>query len=805
MDIRARLKTGRLYFDGGMGTLLQARGLSAGELPEVWNITRPEIITDIHRQYLLAGCNILKANTFGANSLKFSGLNAQHSLEEIISSALANARLALSRVDSPEDKFVALDIGPLGRLLKPLGDLEFEAAVKIFAETVNLGVKHGADLILIETMNDSYETKAAVLAAKENSDLPIFVTNAYDESGKLVTGASPAAMVALLEGLRVDALGINCSLGPDKMLPVVSELIKYSSLPIIVNPNAGLPVIKNGKTAFEVTADEFSDSMVKIAEMGASLLGGCCGTTPEHILLTKAKTESIPLPPPCKKSETLVSSYTHCVEIGGKPVLIGERINPTGKPTFKAALRNNDFEYILREGTAQQDLGADILDVNVGLPEIDETAVLLRAVRELQAVTDLPLQIDTSDPASMEAALREYNGKALINSVNGKAEVMEAVFPLAAKYGGVVIALTLDESGIPSDSRGRIAIAQKIIAEAAEYGIDKKDIIVDPLAMTISSDTSSALVTLECIRELKKLGIKTSLGVSNVSFGLPQRSNINATFFAMALNNGLNAAIMNPHSDEMLRTYYAFCALSNSDLQCAKYIEYSTKQQADAPTEVKKEAEASPQSTLHRAIVRGLKDGAAAASENCLASMQPLEVINQCIIPALDEIGVAFEQKKAFLPQLLMSAESAKAAFEVIKNKFEVSGGNRIKKYKIVIATVKGDIHDIGKNIVKILLENYDYDVIDLGKDVPPEEIVKTAISENAPLVGLSALMTTTVPSMAETIKLLRENAPACRVMVGGAVLTQEYADMIGADKYAKDAMEAVRYAELLLQRGKNP
>lgn len=800
MDIRVRLKTDRLYFDGGMGTLLQERGLSAGELPELWNISRPEIITDIHQQYLLAGCNILKANTFGANSLKFSGLNGHPPLEEIISCAIANARLAISRIDNPEDKFIALDIGPLGRLLKPLGDMEFETAVKIFAETVNLGVKHGADLILIETMNDSYETKAAVLAAKENSDLPVFVTNAYDKSGKLVTGASPSAMVALLEGLRVDALGINCSLGPDKMLPVISELIKYSSLPVIVNPNAGLPVIKNGKTAFEVTPEEFSDSMVKIAEMGAAVLGGCCGTTPEHICLTKAKTKSIPLPPPCPKSETLVSSYTHCVEFSGKPILIGERINPTGKPTFKAALRKNDFEYILREGIAQQDLGADILDVNVGLPEIDETAVLLRAVKELQAVTDLPLQIDTSSPAAMEAALREYNGKALINSVNGKAEVLESILPLAAKYGGVIIALTLDETGIPSDSCGRIAIAQKIINKAAEYGIDKKNIIVDPLAMTISSDTSSALVTLECIRELKKLGIKTSLGVSNVSFGLPQRSNINSTFFAMALSNGLNAAIMNPHSDEMQRVYHSFCALSNLDPQCTKYIEYSTAQQdASTPTEIKKEAEASAENVLHRAIVKGLKDGAAAASEKCLEAMQPLEVINRCIIPALDEIGIAFEQKRAFLPQLLMSAESAKAAFDVIKNKFELSGGDRTKKCKIVIATVKGDIHDIGKNIVKILLENYDYDVIDLGKDVPPEKIVETAVSENAPLVGLSALMTTTVPAMAETIKQLREKAPDCRVMVGGAVLTQEYADMIGADKYAKDAMESVRYAESLL------
>lgn len=793
-----RLKSQILYFDGGYGTSFQAHGLKAGELPELWNISRPEIVTQLHCDYLAAGCDILKTNTFGANILKFDGKDTAPTLEEIIFAAVNNAKRAVNSFPD-SNAYIALDIGPTGKLLKPLGDLDFEDAVKVFAETIKIGVKCGVDLILIETMNDCYETKAAVLAAKENCNLPIFVTNAYDESGKLMTGASPSAMVAMLEGLRVDALGINCSLGPDKMLPIISELVENSSTPIIVNPNAGLPTIRNGKAEYDIVPEKFADIMRDIANMGVSILGGCCGTTPAHIKELIKATKDLPFKPTAQKNITVVSSYTHAVEFGKKPMLIGERINPTGKPMFKTALREKNYDYILNEAVRQMEAGSDILDVNVGLPEIDETAVLTQSVKLIQSVSNLPLQIDTANPCAMEAALRFYNGKPLINSVNGKAEVMDAIFPLAAKYGGVIIALTLDDSGIPETADGRIAIAEKIIKKASEYGISSKDIIVDPLAMAISSDSSSALITLECLERFAKMGIKTSLGVSNVSFGLPQRNIITSTFFALALKSGLNAAIMNPHSKEMMDTFFAFCALSDLDCMCEKYIEYAAKiepsiTKTDTPKDV------SVNDALKRAILKGLKDESASVCSKLLENTSPLSVIDDGIIPALDEIGVDFENKKAFLPQLLMSAEAAKSAFDVIKKKLTESGESRNKKCKIVLATVKGDIHDIGKNIVKVLLENYDFDVIDLGKDVAPEVIVETVKRENAPLVGLSALMTTTVPAMEETIKLLREEKVDCRTIVGGAVLTQEYADMIGADKYAKDAMETVRYADAILK-----
>ncbi len=798
MDILKKLKSQRLYFDGGYGTSFQSHGLKPGELPELWNISHPDIVTQLHADYLAAGCDILKTNTFGANILKFNGKDGMPTLKNIVSAAVKNARHAID-ISGSTEKYIALDIGPTGKLLKPLGDLDFEDAVKIFAETIRLGKECGVDLILIETMNDSYETKAAVLAAKENCNLPVFVTNAYDESGKLMTGASPSAMVAMLEGLRVDALGINCSLGPDKMIPIVKEIADNSSTPIIVNPNAGLPVVRNGKTEYEVLPDAFADTMCEIAKMGAAILGGCCGTTPAHIKATKAKTEKIAFSPISKKNITVISSYTHTVCFDKKPILIGERINPTGKSLFKAALREKNYDYILGEAVRQMDAGADTLDVNVGLPEIDETEVLTQSVKLIQSVSNLPLQIDTADPIAMENALRVYNGKPLINSVNGKTEVMESIFPIAARYGGVIIALTLDDNGIPETADGRLKIAEKIIATAAQYNIPAKDIIVDPLAMAISSDSSSALVTLECLERFSKMGIKTSLGVSNVSFGLPQRNIITSTFFAMALRCGLNAAIMNPHSKEMMDIYFGFCALSNLDPMCERYIEYAAMNETDTPKANPALQESSKEDSLRHAVLKGLKDDAANISAQLLESVPAISIIDECIIPALNEIGIDFESKKAFLPQLLMSAEAAKAAFDIIKEKLAAGGESRDKKFKIVLATVKGDIHDIGKNIVKVLLENYDFDVLDLGKDVPAESIVEVAKRENAPLVGLSALMTTTVPAMEETIVLLRRECPRCHVVVGGAVLTQEYADMIGADKYAKDAMETVRYAESLI------
>ena len=790
MGIREKIKEKRLYFDGGMGTLLIEKGLMPGELPETWNITRPNDIISIHMDYIRSGADIITANTFGANSLKFSDP------EEIITAAICNAKKAVAAFDC--EKYVAYDVGPLGRLLKPLGDLDFEDAVSVFARGMVAAQKAGADLILIETMNDAYETKAAVLAAKENTSLPVFVTNAYDASGKLMTGATPEAMVALLEGLRVDALGINCSLGPEQMLPVVKELIEYSSIPVIVNPNAGLPKEENGRTVYDVDANRFSDVMVRIADMGACILGGCCGTTPEYIRMTVRKTKDIPFILPQPKNDTLVSSYTHAVAIGQKPVIIGERINPTGKPKFKDALRQNDIDYILREGIAEEEHGAHILDVNVGLPEIDEVSMMTRVVTALQSVTSLPLQIDTVDPEALEKALRLYNGKALINSVNGKEESLEAVLPLAAKYGGVLIALTLDEKGVPETAEGRLAIAEKIVKRAKKYGISKKNIIADPLAMTVSANPQSANVTLEAIKLIKsKLGIGVSLGVSNISFGLPQRDFLNAAFFTMALSYGLDCAIINPLSTEMMKSYHTFLALTAQDKMCEEYIDFASNVVSESKftkSQVvgKNDADFSD---LTKSIKKGLCDAAQRDAEKLLETLDGLDVINGYIVPALDEVGKGFENKTVFLPQLLMSAEAAKAAFSVIQGKMQ--NRSEAGKGKIVLATVKGDIHDIGKNIVKVLLENYGFDVIDLGKDVPPLTVVEAVKKSSAALVGLSALMTTTVHAMEETIALLRKDCPGVKVVVGGAVLTQEYADMIGADFYSKDAMQTVRYAEM--------
>ncbi len=802
MNIKDYIKENITYLDGGMGTLLQENGLRAGELPERLNISHPELITSIHESYLRAGSNIISTNTFGANSLKFS----DSELEEIIGAAVANARRAIKNVGG-NNRFVALDIGPSGRMLAPYGDLAFEDAVELFAKTVRLGVKYGSDLVFIETMNDSYETKAALLAAKENCDLPIFVSNAYGEDGKLMTGASPMAMIAMLEGLGADAIGVNCSLGPKALAGVVGEYLKYSSLPVLFKPNAGLPRAVDGKTVYDISPAEFAAQVLLLAESGVRAVGGCCGTTPEYISALADACKDIKATPFTyeKKPLTVVSSYTHAVTFGEHPVLIGERINPTGKKRFKEALVKQDMDYILNEGVAQQERGVHILDVNVGLPEINECEMLTRSVRELQAIIDLPLQLDTSDARAMESAMRAYNGKALINSVNGKLESMEAVFPLVKKYGGVVVALTLDESGIPASAEGRVAIAKNILAEAQKYGIDKRDIIFDPLAMTISADNSSAQAALGAIKEIRRtLGVHTSLGVSNISFGLPARDAVNSTFFALALQSGLSAAIMNPYSAEMMKTYYAYNALAALDANCAEYIAFAQSLPTDAPTKttapVQSTSDAGGEfSQLEYAIIKGRHEQAAVLCAELIATCAPLDVVQNEIIPALNKVGTDFESNKVYLPQLLMSAEAAKAAFEVIKANMPKTEGNESREV-IILATVKGDIHDIGKNIVKLLLENYGFDVRDLGRDVPPEAVVKAAVELHAPLAGLSALMTTTVPAMEETIALLRREAPWCKTVVGGAVLTEEYAHTIGADRYSKDAMETVRYAEELLR-----
>lgn len=801
MNFKDYLKNHIVYLDGGIGTLLQAGGLKPGEYPERWNLSHHDVIIDIHKAYFDAGSNVVCTNTFGANCLKF----ADDELEQIIKAAVANAKKAREQSVQKGEKFIALDIGPSGKLLKPLGDLDFEDAVNVFSKTVKFGVKYGVGLIIIETMNDSYETKAALLAAKENSNLPVIVSNAYGEDGKLMTGAAPAAMVAMLEGMGADAIGANCSLGPRQLRGVAEELLQKASVPVILKPNAGLPKSINGKTVFDVTVDEFSDEVAALVKKGVRVVGGCCGTTPEYIASLYSKTSELAPVPIADKKITVVSSYTHAIEFGESPILIGERINPTGKKRFKQALLENDIDYILSEGVNQQEKGVHILDVNVGLPDVDEVHMLKNTVCELQAIIDLPLQIDTSNIAAMEEALRRYNGKAMINSVNGKRESMEAIFPLVKKYGGLVVALTLDESGIPDTAQGRFKIAENILKVANEYGIDKKDIIFDTLAMTISADNKAAVATLSSLKTIKnELGCHTSLGVSNISFGLPNRDAVNGTFFALALQNGLSAAIMNPYSVDMMKTYYAYRALKGLDENCAEYIG-SAESFVVTVTSV---AAAAPKTTeeysseLQHAVIKGFKDKAGELTKNLLSSVDPLEIVNNEIIPALNIVGDGFEKKTVYLPQLLMSAEAAKSAFEVIKT-FMSGKENNESKGIIVIATVHGDIHDIGKNIVKLLLENYGFDVVDLGKDVPPEIIAKTAIKLRAPLVGLSALMTTTVPAMEETIKLLREKAPWCKIVVGGAVLTKEYADKIGADKYAKDAMESVRYAEEIINGGK--
>ena len=717
-----------ILFDGAMGTMLQQAGLPQGTMPEGWNVECPDAIRSIHRAYLDAGCDVVTSNTFGANALKCEG--TPYTAAELVGQGVRIAREAVEESGRPAR--VAVDIGPTGKLLEPLGDLAFEAAYTLFAEMAKAGEEAGADLVLIETMNDPYELKAAVLAAKENT-----------------------------------------------------------SLPVVMNPNAGLPHCVDGCTVFDTGPEAFAATMEELARMGAWGIGGCCGTTPAHIAAVAERCRTIQPQPIRPKTRTVVSSYGRAVEIDG-PVLIGERINPTGKSKFKQALREGDIGYLLREGIAQQEAGAHILDVNVGLPEIDETAWMTRAVRELQAILDLPLQIDTADTATLEAAMRLYNGKPLVNSVSGKQASMDAVFPLVRRYGGVVVALTLDEDGIPPTAEGRLAVARKIVETAASYGIDKKDILVDVLTMAVSADPNAANVTLDALRLVREeLGVHTVLGVSNVSFGLPRRETVNASFYTLALQNGLDAAILNPCSPGMKRAYLAYRMLTGQDKQCAEYIAAA----ADTPAELAAAAAGQTVLGLHEAIVKGLREQAFEAAGRLAETTEPLAVIDSELVPALDEVGRGYEQGRLFLPQLLMSADAAGVAFEALRTRMDAAGRKTEKKGRILLATVKGDIHDIGKNIVRALLENYGYDVVDLGKDVDPALVAETVREQGIPLVGLSALMTTTVPSMAETIRLLRQADLPCKVVVGGAVLTQEYASQIGADRYSPDAMATVRYA----------
>ena len=905
--LRDLLGKERLFFDGGTGTVLQGMGLKPGELPETWNIKHPDRIVQLHYNYFKAGSNIVNTNTFGAFITKFP-----LELERLVAAAIENANTARDKIlqENPDGNyFIAFDIGSCGKLLKPMGDLDFEDCINLFKKTFRAAFKYAKpesnssrpkiDCVMIETMNDGYESKAAVLAAKEIMEelgllenaksepvtsecpdargcLPIIVSNVYDKECRTLSGSCPETMVAMLEGLGVEVVGVNCSLGPLEMKPTIERLCHAASVPVLVKPNAGLPKVVDGKTVFDVPAPQFVEAIEELAKIGPMVLGGCCGTTPEYIkgIVDKLGGGSLPLAPAVPASATpssgekdsasavlrsetanaagtsspqptnalaafpatpptdkvstddvvgCVTSNTQIVYFGSSypTVLIGERINPTGKKKFKEALRNKDIPYIISQGLEQEEAGAQVLDVNVGLPEIDEKEMMLQVMEELQSVTNLPLQIDTTNTQVMEAALRRYNGKAMINSVNGKQEVMDAVFPLVKKYGGLLVALTLDEDGIPDNSAKRIEIARKIYAEAEKYGISKKDIIIDPLAMAVSSDTKAGLATLETVRAIHQMGGLTSLGISNVSFGLPMREFVTATFFTMAMQNGLSAAIMNPLQQEMKKAWHTTTLLLGKDENCANYIEWTAQASVQTITQnvtacaggvaggsnhplegvadktavqrgLGSEGETSP---LSHAIIKGLKTEAANITRELLTNTDSLEIINEHLIPGLDYVGKRFEAKTMYLPQLLMAAEAAKSAFGEIRSFMERSGKKGEPKGKIIIATVKGDIHDIGKNIVKVLLENYDFEVIDLGKDVPPETVVEACKKDQVQLVGLSALMTTTVVSMEETIKLLRKECPWAKVCVGGAVMTQEYADQIGADFYGKDAMDTVRYA----------
>lgn len=796
MLVTEYLKDHILYLDGAMGTLLQARGLRPGEAPERWNLSHAETITALHRAYFEAGSNVVLSNTFGANPLRF----AADELAAIVAAALKNARAARARSDGAHEKFIALDIGPTGRMLRPFGDLDFEDAVRAFAQVVRLGVENGADLIFIETMSDGYESKAALLAARENSDLPVFVSNAYGADGKLMTGTPPDAMAALLEGMHADAIGANCSTGPAELADVIDALLLRASVPVIAKPNAGLPRSEGGHAVYDMGPEAFAAAVAPLVARGARIVGGCCGTTPAHIEALVRHTAGLTPAPIEPKALACAASFARTVTLGGSPVLIGERINPTGKKWFQQALRERDVGFLLREGIAQQAAGAHVLDVNVGLPGTDEPALLQDVVCELQAVTELPLQIDTANPAAMEAALRRYNGKAMLNSVNGKAESMRAVFPLARKYGALVVALTLDEDGIPETAEGRVRIAEKILRTAAEYGLGAHDLVFDPLTMAVSADAGAALTTLGAVRQIgKDLGCHTLLGVSNVSFGLPARGMLNAAFLTCALENGLSAAILNPHAAEMQAAVRTFCALHGLDEGCRSYLDFATALPASAPAAVPapQSAEAAGREDgLRRAVEQGLRERAGALTASLLETVEPMEIVRREIIPALDAVGRGFEEKRVYLPQLLMSAEAAGCAFERIKAAMAARPAQRARRCRVVLATVQGDIHDIGKNIVRLLLENYGFPVTDLGRDVAPARVLEAVVRLHAPLLGLSALMTTTVPAMEETIRLIRSSAPWCRIMVGGAVLTAEYAEQIGADRYAADAMASVRYAE---------
>lgn len=782
MNFKQLLEKDFIFLDGAMGTMLQASGLEAGATPELLNLTNPTLIQSIHKKYIDAGSDIVYANTFGANSYKLHG----ESVQKVISAAVENARKACG-----ENALVALDIGPIGQLLEPSGTLEFEQAYEIFKEQIIAG--KDADLIVFETMTDLYELKAAVLAAKENSDLPVMCTMTFEENQRTFTGCSISSMAITLSGLGVNAIGINCSLGPKQLVPLCDELLTWTELPIVLKPNAGLPDPVTNK--YDVSPEEFAKEMRIAAEHGVKFLGGCCGTTPEFIKALKTELSDVIPQRLAFEKKAAICSPTNTVVIN-QPRIIGERINPTGKKLFKEALKNNDMGYILNQAIEQVKAGADILDVNVGLPEIDEKAMMIKTIKEIQSITDVPLQIDSTIPEVLESALRVYNGKPIVNSVNGEEKSLESVLPLVKKYGAAVVGLTLDQNGIPSKAEERFAIAEKILNRALEYGIPKEDVYIDCLTLTASAEQEAVMETLKALKMVKeKLGLKTVLGVSNISFGLPNRPIINQSFLTMAMTYGLDLPIINPNIDAMTGAVRAFKLLTNVDKNSVEFIwAYN-----DALPKTQTAANVNSEISLEYAIENGLKEASAEITAKLLETCDSMDIVNEKLIPALDKAGEQFEKGKIFLPQLILTAGAAQSAFAVIRDKILSSDSAPISKGKIVLATVKGDVHDIGKNIVKVLLENYGYDVIDLGKDVPCEEVVKAAIEHKVKLVGLSALMTTTLGSMEETIKLLHENNVNCKIVVGGAVLTPEYAKKIKADFYAKDAKETVDIAKQVI------
>ena len=777
-----------MFFDGAMGTMLQRRGLKLGSIPEMLNITDPGEIEEIHREYLDAGADIILSNTFGAN--RFKAEKAGSTVTEIVSAAV---KIARSAIGDRCGKYVALDMGPCGRVLSPIGDLDFNEAVEVFAEVVRAGKEAGADLVLLETFTDLYELKAAITAVKENSDLPLFATMSFEENGTTFFGATVESMVITLEGLGVDVLGVNCSLGPKQLAPVVERILAAASVPVMVQPNAGLPTIKNDRTEYDITAEEFAEYIKLFIKSGIKFAGGCCGTDPSYISLVKKECGELPWTPRCNERKCSVCSPSKQVVFDGDVAIIGERLNPTGKKKLQAAIREGNTDYILREAIKQQEQGASILDVNMGLPDIDEPAFLSRIVKELQTVVFLPLQLDSSNPEALERAARVYNGKPLINSVNGKKESLDTILPIVKKYGCAVLGLTLDEKGIPATAEQRLEIAERIVRAAEEYGIPRCDVLIDCLVMTASAQQKQAAETIKAVKLVReKLGVRTVLGVSNVSFGLPARPLINRTMLAMALANGLDAPIMNPSDEGMTDTIDAFRVLSGRDENSEHYIEKHAATPAPEAAPVKQEGECD----LGSAIERGLKQESFNSAEAILREKEPLEVVEEIIIPALDRVGQKYEKGILFLPQLMKSAEAAKSAFEVIKAEIAKQGksGNE-KRTKVLLATVHGDIHDIGKNIVKVIMENYNFDVTDMGRDVPPEKIVEALKEKDIKIAGLSALMTTTVESMKKTIALIRQECPGVTVMVGGAVLTPELASYVGADHYVKDAMEGVKAA----------